>query len=332
MPRQLQNCAVSKSFFHRSVSFLICIYSLTYVLFDFFAFFEILFAFLSVLCYNKEKRRKKGEDLGKSIYRFRRDFLGDGSIRVEKKRGDTSFVAHVHDYFEIILYRNCNGRCIVNGSIYPIFGDCLFFLTPKDYHKIETSNPDDASSVILSFSENLIDPELRARLSFSPRVWYHPTEEMIRIVEDLYENYSKKLSKGSKKLFHLLNVILCDVAEYGEMLNGQELCVGPAIAQAITIMLSDISQGYTLSDIARECGFSATYFSNLFHKEMGKPFKAWLNETRIEHAKGLLLESDLPILEICYECGYNTPSQFIRTFKKELGVSPSKYRKSKKVT
>ena len=261
------------------------------------------------------------------IYQFQRDFLGSDGIRVEKRSGDTSFRAHRHDYYEIILYRNCNGKCILNGSRYPICGDCLFFLTPKDYHKIETSNTEDASSVIISFSENLIDAELSSRLSFFPRVWNSPTGEAIRTVDCLLEDYGKRFATRTKKLFYLLNVLLCDVAEYGEGFNGSTLCLSPAIAQAITVMLSDISQTYTLQGIAGECGLSAAYFSNLFHREMGKGFKEWLNDMRIEHAKGLLLESDLPVLEICYECGYNTPSQFIRMFKRATDTSPSRYRK-----
>jgi two-component system response regulator YesN len=117
------------------------------------------------------------------------------------------------------------------------------------------------------------------------------------------------------------------VISCGEPLSDEELCISPAIAEAITIMLSDISQNYTLEQLSHDCGFSASYFSNLFHKEMGKPFKAWLNDTRVEHAKGLLAESDLPILEIGYECGYNTPSQFIKIFKRATGIPPSVYRK-----
>ena len=261
------------------------------------------------------------------IYQFQRDFLGNDGIRVEKRSGDTSFRAHRHDYFEIILYRNCNGKCILNGSLYPIYDDCLFFLTPKDYHKIETSNPEDASSVIISFSESLIDAELSARLAFFPRIWYQPTRGAIRTVDCLLEDYGKRFASRAKKLFYLLNALLCDVAEYGEGLNDSELCLSPAITQAITVMLSDISQDYSLQGVAHECGLSAAYFSNLFHREMGKGFKEWLNDTRTEHAKGLLLESDSPILEICYECGYNTPSQFIRMFKRATELSPSKYRK-----
>jgi AraC-like DNA-binding protein len=261
--------------------------------------------------------------LHQQIYQFQRDFLGSDGIRVEKKSGDTSFRAHRHDYFEIILYRNCNGKCILNGSLYPIYDDCLFFLTPKDYHKIESANPEDASSVIVSFSESMIDTELLSRLAFSPLVWYAPTEEAVAAIDALYENYTNRSSMRSKKLFFALNAVLCDVVEHGQIPSGEELCISPAIAQAITVMLSDVSQGYTLEGIARECGLSASYFSNLFHKEMGRGFKEWLNDTRIEHAKRLLLESDLPILEICYECGYNTPSQFIRMFKRSTEVSPS---------
>ena len=211
------------------------------------------------------------------IYQFQRDFLGSDGIRVEKRRGDTSFRAHRHDYFEIILYRNCNGKCILNGSRYPIYGDCLFFLTPKDYHKIEMSNTDEASSVILSFSENLIDAELAARLAFFSRIWNRPTREAIHTVDCLLEEYGKRFSTRAKKLFCLLNVLLCDVAEYGEGLNGSELCISPAIAQAITVMLSDMSKNYTLELLSRTCGLSASYFSTVFHKEMGKSFKAWLS-------------------------------------------------------
>lgn len=261
------------------------------------------------------------------MYRFPRGFLGEGSIRVEKKSGDTSFAAHVHDYFEIILYRKCSGKCIVNGTVYPIFGDCLFFLTPKDYHKIETSNSDGAYSVILSFSESLVDAELFSRLALSPRVWYSPTDGAIAAIENLCDVYGNPLPNRSKKLFYLLNLVLCDVAEYGQTAEGETMGISPAIAHAITVMMSDISQNHTLEGLAHECGLSASYFSNLFHKEVGKRFKEWLNDARVEHAKGLLLESELSILEICYDCGYNTPSQFIRTFKKAASMPPSEYRK-----
>ena len=265
-----------------------------------------------------------------NIYKFSRDLLEDGNIHVRKKSGDTSYIAHRHEYFEIILYQKCQGKCIINGAIYPILDNCLFLLTPKDYHKIESLSTADAGSVIVSFSENFIDAELRAKLAFSSRVWYSPSEEIVRSIEKLYDDYDGKALNRKKKLFYTLNAILCDVLEYSERIDDKNPYISPPIAKAITTILSDMSQNYTMDALARLCGFSTPYFSTLFHKEMGKTFKAWLNDTRIEHAKSLLTESTLPILEICYECGYSTPSQFIKMFKRQEGTTPKQYRASRK--
>ncbi len=264
-----------------------------------------------------------------NIYKFSRDLLEDGNIHVRKKSGDTSYIAHRHEYFEIILYQKCQGKCIINGAIYPISDSCLFLLTPKDYHKIESLDTADAGSFIISFSENFIDAELRARLSFSSRAWFSPSEETVRAIERLYADYVGTSNHRKKKLFHALNAVLCDVLEYSERIDDKNPYISPPIAKAITIILSDMSQNYTMEALAHLCGFSTSYFSGLFHKEVGKNFKAWLNDTRIDHAKSLLRESTLPILEICYECGYTTPSQFIKMFERREGMTPSQYRKTK---
>ena len=95
--------------------------------------------------------------MNKNIYKFPREFLEEGNIHVRKKMGDTSFAAHRHEYYEMILYQKCNGKCIINGSVYPISDNCLFLLTPKDYHKIEAQNPDDAGSFIVSFSLSVVN-------------------------------------------------------------------------------------------------------------------------------------------------------------------------------
>jgi AraC-like DNA-binding protein len=62
-----------------------------------------------------------------------------------------------------------------------------------------------------------------------------------------------------------------------------------------------------------------------------KTFVQLLNEIRISHACRLLAEEDLPVAEICYTCGFNNVSYFIRQFKGITGLTPLSYKKKLEV-
>lgn len=51
----------------------------------------------------------------------------------------------------------------------------------------------------------------------------------------------------------------------------------------------------------------------------------------MEHAKQLLRESDHSMKEICAEVGYSDPNYFSRTFKKNVGVTPTEYKEGKQI-
>lgn len=47
---------------------------------------------------------------------------------------------------------------------------------------------------------------------------------------------------------------------------------------------------------------------------------------RLRRAKAFLRETDLPITEICFECGYESLGSFSTLFRREVGCSPREYR------
>jgi two-component system response regulator YesN len=96
-------------------------------------------------------------------------------------------------------------------------------------------------------------------------------------------------------------------------------------------MASDPTADFSLDFFAEKFNITPSYFSRLFHRSVGVPFKEYLTAVRLEYAKQLLAENVLPIIDVGYECGFNTPSQFYRAFKKESGMTPSEYRKKKKI-
>ena len=260
------------------------------------------------------------------IYKFEKTFLGEGDIRVNRKKGDTSFYTHRHDYYEILLYRGCDGTCHVNGKEYSITESCLFLLTPGDFHRIDAHNNEAAESIVVSFSESVADRELLTKLAFSPRVWYGPSSCLIQLMEALHDSYLHPREGHEIRQYHILGVILCDILENSQSILSESRCISPAVSRVMTEVLTDVSADISLAGVAASCGMTPSYFSDLFHRETGKRFKEWLNSVRVEYAKRLLEEKEMLILEVGYECGYNTPSQFIKMFKRETGVTPSAYR------
>ena len=73
---------------------------------------------------------------------------------------------------------------------------------------------------------------------------------------------------------------------------------------------------------------SSSTFRRKKKKTVGLTFVEYLNSLRISHACRLLIETDLSILEICHQSGFNNLSNFNRRFLKSKGVSPRQYRKS----
>lgn len=264
------------------------------------------------------------------IYKFQKSFLLDGNIRVNRRRGDTSYFLHRHDYYELILYRGCGGVCELNGEPCEISKNCLFLLTPNDFHKIDAHNNEDSESIILSFSESFADKELVAKIGFTPRIWYDTSELCGDLLEHLYKLYCRGGEDNELKMHYLLNALLCEVLGKSRKAKEETHYISPTVGRAMSTVLADVSADITLTGLAAACGMTPAYFSDLFHREVGKSFKKWLNSIRVEYAKRLLEEIDRPVIEVCLECGYNTPSQFIKMFKRETGMTPTEYRKRQK--
>jgi two-component system response regulator YesN len=85
-----------------------------------------------------------------------------------------------------------------------------------------------------------------------------------------------------------------------------------------------------LQDIARQFHMNSAYLGQLFRKETGRSFSDYLNEKRIEAAKGLLKRTQLKISDIALQVGFSNTDYFIDKFKGKVGSSPSVYKNAHK--
>ena len=85
----------------------------------------------------------------------------------------------------------------------------------------------------------------------------------------------------------------------------------------------------SIETVCRELGVSAAYFSTVFKKETGKTFISYLTDYRMEKAVELIMTTSDRTYMIAEKVGYADSNYFSYVFKKQYGLSPSKYRTEK---
>lgn len=99
------------------------------------------------------------------------------------------------------------------------------------------------------------------------------------------------------------------------------------VLDAIRYVRQNYGQKILLEDIAGMSGFNTNYFSEIFKKETGKNFSAFLLEVRIEASKAMLRDTTKTVYEIASDVGYKDSKFFSQQFTKIVGIKPKEYRR-----
>lgn len=81
--------------------------------------------------------------------------------------------------------------------------------------------------------------------------------------------------------------------------------------------------------IADRFGVSVSHLSHLLSQKMGRTFVEILNQYRVDRAAQLLVMTELTLIEITLECGFQDQSYFGKVFRRHYGLSPARYRSEK---
>lgn len=100
------------------------------------------------------------------------------------------------------------------------------------------------------------------------------------------------------------------------------------VSQTIEIINNNFKNQVNIQEIAHDFSTSPSYLSQVFKKETGQTIINYLTTLRIDEAKDLLISTRETVSIISDMVGYQDYFYFTKIFKKHIGVSPSKYRKS----
>ena len=116
--------------------------------------------------------------------------------------------------------------------------------------------------------------------------------------------------------------------EFFDAQNKSTQNIPPCVAKVMEWIRANYYQQLTVSTIAGEFGYNADYLSTLFKKSARISLVQFINKTRIDISKSLIVTYDITVKETAYSCGFADEKYYMKTFKKLENMTPSEYKKA----
>lgn len=263
---------------------------------------------------------------------------------------------HWHDELEILYFSKGNFHIEINTEPFDITSECFCFLNSGELH-YATADPGFHESAIV------FDPVILSFQSFDPvqNQFIQPLmNRQVALPRFLYPDHPCYLSV----LHEYQGIVHAFVGNQPDLISAHQLVTDSAIAQmlikacllkilaylssshlltsitpeqdhkieAIKKVLTYIRENYRekiyIRDLASLVNMNEQYFCRFFKKAIGRSPVTYINDFRIRQAVFLLENTNMQIMEICFECGFNNLSNFLREFQKATSTTPSKLRKN----
>lgn len=253
---------------------------------------------------------------------------------------------HAHSEYQLFVVLEGTGTRFIGDSIRSFKPGELIFIGPHLPHlwrsdeKYFSKNSEYCKGLVIYFDEHFLGQDIlkkdemhRLKTLFDKSMKgleFYGTNRVIAI------ELMKELLhlEGLPSLIHLLRILdlLSTTKEYHyissttyqENFHERE-------SDRLNIVYEYIIKNYRnkipLERVAAMLHMTPTSFSRYFAMKNNKTYSRFISEIRIKHACELLTNTDMSVAQICFECGYNTLSNFNRQFLEIVGKRPTEYKR-----
>lgn len=270
------------------------------------------------------------------------DFSGK-SISVKQKQVASDYRLHWHNCCELELIIEGCGSQVLNDTEYELSPGTLYLLTQADCHSIRVKEP--LTVLGIMFEEKLISQpiyeriltletkgqNLTALLSDSGFLAARAFMSALMKEDARSERDFSESEFGGMYVNHMIDCLLIELLRSCEpSRNDSAVARADSLGSAILYLHSHFDEAVTLDRLAEITHLSRSYFSELFKQSTGSTFKGYLINLRLRNACRLLANTDMSVTDVCYESGFQSFSNFMRTFKTQYGMTPLAFRSAMK--
>ncbi|WP_454870995.1 AraC family transcriptional regulator [Priestia megaterium] len=278
------------------------------------------------------------------------------SIKPHKFNPNEIFNLHSHEFIQVVYVKEGSGIHTYNHSSYPISQGDIFIIEPEIEHSYHIDMDHHLLVYNIMFQPQLLSRELEALINVTPFVDFFYMEPFFRKTVD----FTSKLTLDIHQQIEFNFLLDCIHEEYREKQSGYRFLIQIKLIEmflyisrsydnvyknSVTYSLSDAqviekisrfiekyhASSLSLKQVSQLCGMSQSTFTAKFKEYTGITFIQYRNNIRLRMAKEFLSNTDLKIISIAQEVGFDDVSNFNKMFKQNVGKSPKQYRRENRI-
>lgn len=250
--------------------------------------------------------------------------------------GVDEYYPHSHDYYEVFLVAKGIVPHMVNGITHNLPEGSLVFIRPDDVHSHLCNDPESAFINLTFTKETTKDlftylfEEARAKemlyCDMPPMVFLDKTntKKLVAQINELNtENWNDKNALKIR-----MRTILVGIFSYfaSSVPDAQKTDIPLWLFELTNEMIKPDNFVLGINQMIKLSGKSREHLSRSFKKYYGITITDYINDLRVNYASNLLINTNIPIIDICFNCGFQSASYFYRIFKQKNKISPNNFR------
>lgn len=261
------------------------------------------------------------------------------NLKYEQKLQDIGFLGPHNIQCAPHLHRDLELICLLEGDVVAyadsvrceLHAGDIFLTFPNQIHSYEKVTHE--THVGFTFKPDLLPEMMDVFLSSTPRtsvIKGAANDPQIRALINYIVD--TRQSDGKAHLSELRRgYLLALCAKLLPMMTIVKLPVSDSetLRMIVSFCTNNYAENISLSLLEEKLHLNKYYISHLFNDRLRLRFNDYINSLRVSEACRYLLNSDYSITEIGSRVGFNTPRTFNRAFMRQMGVSPTAYRRSR---
>lgn len=225
--------------------------------------------------------------------------------------------------YEFEFYITENGSSFIDGTEYKHKCGGIFFAEPGQ--KRFSRGVFECFAIHFRCKDDIFERNILKKLS----AFYYLPEAETAFKKIINSNETNDVACELAVTSALLDVISKIFECYPITESGIDIKYMEIVKNAADYIKLNYSKPITLADLYKSGYISRSVFFSVFKEITGYTPCAFINTVRIERAKNMLADTNLPIADIAQECGFCSQSYFNCIFKNKTGVTPFKYRQKR---